>query len=469
MKEERELDISYVLSTIGRWIILIMLFILIGSASAVFYNYGAPVKYESKTTLYVEPNVNASGVDYQGILTNQRMVKTYAEIIKSRRVVNKVIQTLNLDTTYEEMIKTMRVSSSTDTQMITIYVKDGDVNRARDIANTFARVIIQDLKENMEITNIKVIDEAIINEEPVEPRQALNIAIGFMGGAAIGLMLSFILESMDTKIKTHEDVKKYLKVKTLGVIPLNSIDNEVKSTKKKKGYVKPENNLSIKLINDPTSVVSESIRMIRTNLNFSDLKLINITSTMPSEGKSEFITNLAISFAMLDKRVLVVDCDLRKPKIHRNFGLQRGTGLSDVLLAKGKMSYREAVQKFQTKDIHVDVLSAGSMVSNPSELINGSHFANLLRQLREEYDLVLLDCPPISSLTDGVLVSKLADGTVYVIESNRTDYNIISNCIDDLNANKAFVLGAVLTKVDVRKEKKVYGYKYDYYYSNYNK
>lgn len=471
MNEEKEFDFSYILSTIGRWFILILLFIVIGGASAIFYNYGAPVKYESETTLYVEPSVNSSEVDYQGILTNQRMVKTYAEIIQSRKIVNGVINYLHLNTNYEELIKNITVKSETDTQMITISVKATNKNDAKDIANAFAQIFIKEIASSMGVTNITVIDEAIINEDAVEPRVVLNLAIGIIGGALIGITLSFILESMDNKIKTHEDVKKYLNLKTLGVVPLNSIDNDVKSYKKhKKDYVKPnENQVNIKLLTDPSSVVSESIRMIRTNLNFLDLKLINITSTMPSEGKSEFITNLAVSFAMLDKKVLVVDCDLRKPRIHRNFGLQRNFGISDILLSHGMMGYKSVVQTFKNDSVSVDILTAGSLVSNPSEIINSQGFANLLRELREDYDLVLLDCPPISSLTDGVLVSKLADGTVYVIESDRTDYQIISSCVDELQSNKAFILGAVLTKVDVKKEKKVYGYKYDYYYSNYNK
>src|SRR5574344_94722 len=444
MNEEKEFDFSYILSTIGRWFILILLFIVIGGASAIFYNYGAPVKYESETTLYVEPSVNSSEVDYQGILTNQRMVKTYAEIIQSRKIVNGVINYLHLNTNYEELIKNITVKSETDTQMITISVKATNKNDAKDIANAFAQIFIKEIASSMGVTNITVIDEAIINEDAVEPRVVLNLAIGIIGGALIGITLSFILESMDNNVKSYK--------------------------KHKKDYVKPnENQVNIKLLTDPSSVVSESIRMIRTNLNFLDLKLINITSTMPREGKSEFITNLAVSFAMLDKKVLVVDCDLRKPRIHRNFGLQRNFGISDILLSHGMMGYKSVVQTFKNDSVSVDILTAGSLVSNPSEIINSQGFANLLRELREDYDLVLLDCPPISSLTDGVLVSKLADGTVYVIESDRTDYQIISSCVDELQSNKAFILGAVLTKVDVKKKKKVYGYKYDYYYSNYNK
>lgn len=466
MKQEREFDVSYILSTIGRWFILILLFVILGGVGAVIYNYGAPIKYQSQTTLYVQPQVNANEVDYQGILTNQRMVKTYAQIIKSRRVTNKVIEKLELKTTYSSMMKSLNVSSNDDTQMITISYKDEDKNLARDVANEFASIFIEDIKESMNVNNINVIDEAIIAKDPVEPRVVLNFAIGIGIGLSIGLILAFLIESMDNKIKNHEDVKKYLKIKTLGVVPHNSIDNEI--VDKKKVYVKP-NEVNIKILNDPTSVVSESIRMIRTNLNFMDLKLINVTSTMPSEGKSEVITNLAASFAMLDKKVLIVDCDLRKPKVHRNFGLLRKQGVSNIVLSKGTLNFKDAIQTYTKDGVSIDILTAGSKISNPSELINSNGFANLLNELKENYDLVLIDCPPISSMTDGVLVSKLADGTVYVIESDRTDYQVVQNCIDELRSNKAYILGAVLTKVNVKREKKLYGYKYDYYYSNYSK
>ena len=466
--EEKELDLSYILQTVGKRFLLILLFIILGVGVSVFYNYGAPIIYESKTTLYVQPEVKASEVDYEGILTNQKMVKTYAQIIKSRKIINKVKEQLKLDLSYNEINEMLTVNAMDDTEIISITVQDENNELAKDIANKIAEVFITEIKETMEINNIKVIDEAIVGKDPVSPRILLNCAIGFAGGLFIGLALAFLIESMDNKIKNHEDVKKHLKIKTLGVVPHNSIDYEVAG--KKKVYVNP-NEVNLKIINDPTSVVSESIRMIRTNLNFLDTKLINVTSTVPSEGKSEVISNLALSFAMLDKKVLVVDCDLRKPKVHKNFGLTRKRGVSDLVLAKGTHKYTEAVQKYTdpTKKASIDILTAGSKISNPSELINNKGFADLLNELKENYDLVLIDCPPISSLTDGVLVSKLCDGTVYVIESERTDYQVIESCIEELKNNKAFILGAILTKVNIKRQKKLYGYKYDYYYSNYNK
>lgn len=468
MNEEKTVDLSYILSTLRKWLLLILLFIILGVSVAVFYNYGATKIYQSTTTIYVQPQVTSSSVDYEGVITNQRMVKTYTQIIKSRKIINEVKKRLNLQESYKKIYKSLSVTSIDDTSIISISVKNQSPELSRDIANTLASVFIEEIAATMEITNINVIDSAIVGKDPVEPRTILNLIIGIAGGLTIGLTIAFIAESMNNKIKNHEDVKKYLKLKTLGVVPHNSIDSEIKGSKKE--YVSP-NNVNLKILSDPTSVVSESIRALRTNLNFMDLKLLNVTSTVPGEGKSEVISNLAISFALLDKKVLVMDCDLRKPKVHKNFGLLRKTGIADIVLSRGMYSYKEAVQTFvdEKNRVSIDILTAGSKISNPSELINSKNFANLLSEVKADYDLVLIDCPPISSLTDGVLVSKLSDGTVYVIESDRTDYQVITNCIDELQSNKAFVLGAVLTKVNIKQQKKLYGYKYDYYYSSYKK
>lgn len=466
MQEELEMDFSMILPVIRHWILLIILFVILGGSIASFYNYSMPIKYESTVTLYVQPQVNESEVDYQGLLTNQKMVQSYSAMIKTRSIINKTIESLNLDINYESFSSMISVSSNTDTQMIMVTVKDTNKTEVAKMANELATTFVKEIEKSMGVNNIIIIDPAVEPKNPVEPKKTLNLIIGVMGGLMIGFVLSFLLETMNHKIKTHEDVKKYLKIKTLGVIPHNNIDNEMND--KKKVYIKP-GEANIRIINEPTSMISESIRMIRTNLNFSDLKLVNITSTMPSEGKSELISNLIASFAMLDKKVLIMDCDLRKPKVHKNFALPRNKGVSDIVLSKGTMDYKDAIQKYNANDITIDVLTAGSKISNPSELINSKYFGELLNQLRRDYDFVLIDCPPISSLTDGVLVSKLCDGTVYVIESDRIDYSLVQNCMDELRNNKAFLLGAVLTKVDIRKEKKMYGYKYDYYYSHYSK
>ena len=463
---EEELNFTYLFDILKKWFLLILLFIMIGLGGAILYGYSSPIIYESSTTLYVEPQVNSSIVDYEGILTNSKMIKTYKQIIQSRKIVGKVIENLNLNYTYEQLSDMMTVSAVSDTEMLSISIKSEYYALAPIIANEFSKVFIEQMKEDMGIENIVVIDPAIEKLTPVEPNMVKLMILGLAAGMMIGCALAFILDSMDNKVKNHDDVKKYLKIKTIGMIPNYNVIDEQKK--------KPNNlssNTNIKILDEPNSVSSESIRMLRTNLNFMDLKVINAVSTVPSEGKTEVLTNLALSFGLLEKKVVIVDCDLRKPKIHKNFGLCRGIGVSDIVLSKNEINYKEAIQKYTDKknNVSIDILAAGSKVSNPSELINSKSFAKLIQTLKEEYDLVLIDCPPISSMTDGMLVSYLSDGTIYVIESERTDYQVIRGCLEELKANKAFILGAVLTKVNIKSQKKLYGYKYDYYYASYDK
>lgn len=463
---EEELNISSLLDLFKKWFLLILLFTLIGLGSAIFYGYSSPIIYESTTTLYVEPQVNSSIVDYEGILTNSKMIKTYKQIIKSRKIVNKVIDNLKLDITYDKLIDMMTISAVSDTEMLSINIKSEYYQQATIIANELANVFIDQMKIDMGIENIVVIDPAIDNLTPVEPNMIKLSLLGLLAGIMFGCAFAFILETMDNKVKNHDDVKKYLKIKTIGMIPNYNVVND---QKKKINTI--SKNTNIKILDEPNNIASESIRMLRTNLNFMDLKVINAVSTVPSEGKTEVLTNLALSFALLEKRVILVDCDLRKPKVHKNFGLCRGIGVSDIVISKNKLNYKEAIQTYTDKksNISIDVLAAGSKVSNPSELINSKSFSNLIQNLKEEYDLVLIDCPPISSMTDGMLVSYLSDGTIYVIESERTDYQVIKSCLEELKSNKAFILGAVLTKVNIKNQKKLYGYKYDYYYASYDK
>lgn len=461
---EEELNVNYLFDVLKKWFLLILLCTLIGLGGAIFYGYSSPIIYESSTTLYVEPQVNSSIVDYEGILTNSKMIKTYKQILKSRKITEKVINNLKLNISYENLLNMTTINTVSDTEMLSISVRSEYYQQAPIIANEIAAVFIEQMKEDMGIENIVVVDEAIENLTPVEPNMIKLSILGLAAGILVGCAFTFLLNSMDNKIKNHDDVKKYLKIKTIGMIPNYNVITE---QKKKLNSINSATN--IKILDEPNNIASESIRMLRTNLNFMDLKVINAVSTVPSEGKTEVLTNLALSFALLEKKVILIDCDLRKPKVHKNFGLCRGIGVSDIVLSKNTIDYREAIQTFKKNNVSIDILAAGSKVSNPSELINSKSFANLVDKLKQDYDLVLIDCPPISSMTDGMLVSYLSDGTIYVIESERTDYQVIRSCIDELKANKAFILGAVLTKVNIKSQKKLYGYKYDYYYASYDK
>ncbi len=213
---------------------------------------------------------------------------------------------------------------------------------------------------------------------------------------------------------------------------------------------------------EPHSVVTEQYRKIRTAIEFSSIdekiKVINIASTFPGEGKTVTCINLATVYAQTGKKVLLVDMDLRKPKIHRSYKLKNIGGIS------GYIEDRNIEKNIQKGDENLDVLVAGRKTPFPSELITSNAMKEMILDLRNIYDVVIIDCPPMTAVTDASIISNFSDGTVYVVGSRRTKRDIANKAIRDLKRNGANILGGVLTRVQKRDSS--YGIDYYYYYGD---
>lgn len=228
-------------------------------------------------------------------------------------------------------------------------------------------------------------------------------------------------------------------------------------------------------IDMPKSVISEIYRQIRTNIDFIDIKSINITSTLPNEAKTITICNLANVFAASKKKVLLIDADIRKPKIHHIFKVTKEQGLTDLILLQQQTQFNKEIMnkeyKYFMKATEVEdlkVITAGSKVSNPSELLNSKEFNNFIKSTRDVFDVVLIDCPPVGVVTDASIVSQVCDGTLFVIQSNRNSYEAIKGALNRLKGVGTNILGVILTRVDVSNTKEYqeygfYGYNYEYY------
>ena len=401
--------------------------------------------YESESMLLIE-----DGNEY-----NYNNYKTYTSFIKESNLIDEVKNYFHLENTSD-----IKVDLLKNTKLVRIYVKNQNMDKALNINKYIVNVYIDEINKIYKDINIyTIMDTKILDVKTIDRNLYLgmSIAIGFVLGSF--LVATLIHENVN--IKNHEDLQKYLDLKLVGIVPDGMSD-----TKKKKRKKTKEN---LKFIDEANSIVSESYRMIRTNLDFLDLRVVNFTSTNAGEGKTETITNLALSFSMIGKKVLLIDCDLRKPKIHKNFGLNRALGLSDIVVYNRLDEYEDIIQTFNIKNTNykVDVLTSGSKVVNPAELLSSKRFATLLNKLKDVYDLILIDCPPVSLMTDAAVVSKLANGTVYVIEYDFVNCAAINASLESLKSVNANILGAVITKVNIKKQKKLYGNKYEYYYNNY--
>ncbi|PKN64322.1 MAG: hypothetical protein CVU57_15600 [Deltaproteobacteria bacterium HGW-Deltaproteobacteria-15] len=311
------------------------------------------------------------------------------------------------------------------------------------------------LTEDMQTGNIRIIDRAEVPRSPIKPNKKLNILLAIIVGLVAGLGLAFFFEYLDNTIKLPEDIKKHLQVTYLGPVPVFAMNGPTGLEK--------ENLPDLVTVQAPKSTASEAYRGIRTSILFSSAEtppqLVLVSSAGPMEGKSKTSGNLAVAMAQSGVSTLLVDCDMRRPVVHKTFKVPRDKGLTNLLV--GACGFDEAV--VHTMIPNLDILPCGSIPPNPSELLGSSRMIKLIEVLRKKYARIILDSPPLTAVTDAVILSKMADGVILVVRSGDTPREIVKNGLNQLKSVNARVLGVVLNGVDMNREGYYY-YQYYYYY-----
>lgn len=293
-------------------------------------------------------------------------------------------------------------------------------------------------------SNIRVVDAAEVPRRPMSPDTRTNLVLGFLGGSMMAVGLAFFFEYIDNRIKSPEELSQHLGLPFLGIIPA-LFDDEAPSLLCSDGV--PPN-------------FSEAFRTLRTNVLFScaddGVHSLVVTSTAPSEGKTLVGSNLAIALAQTGMRVLLVDADMRRPRVHSVFDKPRHPGLSDFLVGHAKAS-----QIVHATSVHgLWVVGAGTPPPNPSELLSSKRFADLLASLDRHFDWAIIDTPPIMAVTDAAIVSHLTTGVMFVVGAEMTNRYAAQRAVEQLTRSNGKLLGAVLNKVDL----KHHGYYYSQYY-----
>ncbi|MDO4889249.1 MAG: polysaccharide biosynthesis tyrosine autokinase [Candidatus Saccharibacteria bacterium] len=402
-----------------------------------------------------ENNATTSSAALNDYNVNQKLAGTYTEIAKSELVLGQVITDLNLDTSVKELSKNLTVSTVEGTTILTISVKNKSAEEATKIANKIAEVFTKEITAIYKLDNVSLLDEAKTNNNPVNNTTIRDIIIaGFL--AVFGVTaLAFLIFCLDDTVKHGQNLETTLGVPVAGKI----IDGSTK--KRKKNNVKKLISDELVVEDQPKSVVSESIKNLRTNLQFTsvdqDLKTILLTSSNASEGKSYVASNLAVSFAQADKRVLIVDCDLRKGRLHKIFGAVNTYGLSNLLADDLNNAYRY-IQKTNIKGL--DILPRGTYPPNPSELLGSKKNAELVNRLKSQYDIVIFDGTPSNGLADSIVMSTLVDQVLIIAHDSVTKSSALAETKASLDKVNAKIAGVVLNRISRKGNNRYYYYYY---------
>ena len=409
--------------------------------------------YEAETRLFVSTTGGASASDlYQSSRYSQERVLSYSQLVMGETLAQRTVDRLDLDLTASELKENVTARAKPTTVLIDVTVRDPSPVQARDIANALSDEFVlmaQELETPSEgarpEARVVVEQRATIPKDPVVPKKSRNLALGVIVGGMLGLGLAYLRDLLDNTVKTQETLEEITGTGVVGYIPL---DKEL------------ANAPAISFDHD-NSATAEAFRKLRTNLQFLTVdhppRVFVVTSSSPCEGKSTTSINIALALAEAGRTVVLVDGDLRRPRLAKYLDVLGSVGVSTVL--SGGAALDEILQ--QTKFPRLSVLAAGPTPPNPSELLGSLAAEKMLTELRSRFDYVIIDSAPLLAVTDGAILAAKSDGALVVVKAGQTRRDQLAHAIGMLNDVGATLLGAVLTMMPTRGSG---AYSYNYYY-----
>ena len=459
--EEVEIDLKRLFDAVWNRIwIVVLVTVLTGALAFVGTLLFITPKYQSSAMFYVNNGSlsigNASlSLSAGDISASRGLVDTYIVILQTRETLVDVIDYSGVDITVGELRGMITAAAVDDTEIFRVTVTHPDPETAEVLANAVAHILPKRIDRIIESTSAQVVDTAIVPTAPSSPDYTKNAVIGLLAGLLVTVVIIVLRDLFDTSIRVEEDIQRVCPHPVLSAVPdMLAPSKGGKYRRRRYGYGYGKKNAAAE--NDAPTLIGEGIsfaaseayKLLRTKLQYSfadekNSRVIGVSSALTAEGKSLTAVNLAYSLSQLDKKVLLIDCDMRRPSISIKLPVEKYPGLSGYLARQNDLE--ELIQHcgIQDHEKAFHVIAAGQNPPNPIELLSSARMEKLLNILRERYDYILLDLPPVSEVSDALAMAKETDGILLVVRQHYCDRMVLSAAVHQFAFVDSRVLGVV--------------------------
>lgn len=488
-KEETEIDLSRMCGALisKAWLLGIVAVVcaIVTFLGTLFF---VTPKYQSTAKFYVNNSslsslgeVTLESITNGDISAARGLVKTYIVILNTRETLNDVIDYAGVNLTCGQLKGMITAQAVDATEVFEVVVTSPDPVEAEKVANAIGHILPKRIKDIVDGTSAKLVEAAVVASSPSSPNYTKNTLIGCLLGLVLTAALIVLRELLDITIRTEEDVSQSCGHPVLVAVPNMEAQSKGRyyyayhkygKTKSVYDKTKAKDGDQAELVGGGISfAAAEAYKLLRTKLQFSFVdeggcRIVGISSSMADEGKSLSAVNLAYATSQMGKRVLLIECDMRRPSLAEKIPVQKMPGLSDFLT--GQMDGEKLIQRCGIKgdEYAFHAIPAGRMPPNPMELLGSAKMEKMLTQLRQSYDYIILDLPPVGEVGDALVAAKLADGMLIVVRQNYCDRIALNKAVRQFEFVDAKILGVVFNCTTDSKDG--YGYR-NRYYRNYNR
>lgn len=452
--EEMQIDTQRLWAAIRhkKWLIALASLV---TAAAVFLVtvFLITPQYQSTAMFYVnnyaQMSESTGSITSSDISASKNLVDSYIVILNTRATLTEIIDYAGVDRTCEDLEDMLDASAVNATEIFQVVVTSPDPQEAAKIADAITHVLPLRISSILEGSSANVVDEVVVPQEPSSPNKLVNTLAGFAAGLLISLCAVIVHSLSDVTIHSQEDVERNCELAVLAAVPdMNAVTKGgYYSTKNPKGKAAHLDKAAPQVGESISFAASEAYKLLRTKIQFSfadenDCHVIGVSSAMAGEGKSTSSVNLAYSLAQLSDRVLLIDCDLRRPSIPGKLTVKKMPGLTDFLTRQVSLS--ETVQTCKVDGVSFNVIASGRIPPNPIELLSSLRMKSTIDALRKNFNYIILDLPPVSEVSDALVASKLADGTLLVVRQDYCNRYALKDTVRQFGFVDARILGALV-------------------------